>query len=468
MNRRRFISGSAMTVAALSSLPNAATAARASSTTPDHTTKVNTHMPDITSPEQQRYRKMLTEYATINCTKMLREPIGLLKHPFIVPGSVYQDSLWDWDSWLANVAISQLVADSPKLDKNLLSKYEKGSILNFLEATDDDGWMPICISVGGFGEIFEKKGDGSLANMHKPVIAQHAAFIVKAHNNDAEWLRPLIGKLEAFLGAYERNFKHAKTGLFYWKNDLAIGVDNDPSVYFRPPNSCGSIYLNCLMVKEMLAMGYIAEMLGTGTATTWRRKADALKAAINEHCWDERDGSYYSVDLNLLPNENIKGLHENLPRDWDCLIMRIDAWSNFMALWAGVASTEQAARVVLHARNTHTFNAPYGIRTLSKMEKMYNLKASGNPSNWLGPIWGITNYMVFRGLADYGYTEDAAEIAIKSINLFGRDYEQFGSLHEYYNPDTGEAILNANFQNWNLLVLNMIAWLEGRHIVREF
>ncbi len=425
-------------------------------------------MSEQISQEQQRYRTMVTKYAAENCTKMLREPVGQIKHPFIVPGSVYQDNLWDWDSWLADVAISQLVNDSPKLDKDLLSKYEKGCILNFLEATDSDGWMPICISVGGIDGIFAKKGDGSQANMHKPVLAQHAAFIAKKHNNDAEWMKEHIAKLEAFLGAYERNFKHAKTGLFYWKNDLAIGVDNDPSIFFRPDNSCGSIYLNCLMVKEMLAMGYLAELLGTGTATTWRRKADALKAAINEQCWDERDGSYYSVDLNLLSNENIKGLHENMPRDWECLIMRIDAWSNFMPLWAGVASTDQAKRVAERARDTRTFNAPYGIRTLSKMEKMFNLKASGNPSNWLGPVWGIANYMVFRGLADYGFTDEAAEIAMKSINLFGRDYEQFGTLHEYYNPDTGEGIINPNFQNWNLLVLNMIAWLEGRRIIREY
>jgi putative isomerase len=29
-------------------------------------------------------------------------------------------------------------------------------------------------------------------------------------------------------------------------------------------------------------------------------------------------------------------------------------------------------------------------------------------------------------------------------------------------------VLNKGFQNWNYLVLNMAAWLEGKDTVREF
>ena len=52
--------------------------------------------------------------------------------------------------------------------------------------------------------------------------------------------------------------------------------------------------------------------------------------------------------------------------------------------------------------------------------------------------------------------------------MLGRDFERFGELHEYYEPYTGEPIMNKGFQNWNLLALNMIAWLDGRDEVREF
>lgn len=99
---------------------------------------------------------------------------------------------------------------------------------------------------------------------------------------------------------------------------------------------------------------------------------------------------------------------------------------------------------------------------------MYNVKASGNPSSWLGPVWICANYFVWRGLVAYGYTADARDLAEKTVLLLGRDLERFGAMHEYYEPVTGEPVLNRGFQNWNLLVMNMIAWLDGRETVEEF
>ena len=113
-----------------------------------------------------------------------------------------------------------------------------------------------------------------------------------------------------------------------------------------------------------------------------------------------------------------------------------------------------------HYLNEKTFFAPFGVRTLSKMEKMYAIIKSGNPSCWLGPIWGISNYMVFDGLIKYGFDEEAKELATKTITMFGRDIEKNGEMHEYYDPETGEGINNPGFQNWNLLSLNMANWLR--------
>ena len=114
------------------------------------------------------------------------------------------------------------------------------------------------------------------------------------------------------------------------------------------------------------------------------------------------------------------------------------------------------------------FNGGFGVRTLAKTEKMYRIVKSGNPSCWLGPVWGISNYMCYRGLKNYGYDKEAAELAEKTITLFGKDLEACGELHEYYDPDTGEGVNNPGFQCWNLLVNNMIAEEEGRKAIREF
>ena len=116
----------------------------------------------------------------------------------------------------------------------------------------------------------------------------------------------------------------------------------------------------------------------------------------------------------------------------------------------------------------NAFWAPWGVRTLSKYEKMYVIKKSGNPSCWLGPIWGISNYLDFRGLVKYGFKAEATELAEKNLSLFEKDIAECGDLHEYYDPESGDPIVNKGFQNWNLLSINMLAWLNGEEVIEEF
>ncbi len=236
------------------------------------------------------------------------------------------------------------------------------------------------------------------------------------------------------------------------------------------------------MYKELLAMVYLAESLkpsGNRKRIFERSCRRTGKSAIREYCWDERDGFFYSIDLNLRPLDKpepdssklgkLFNIHAGHPRDYDCLIQRIGVWSGFLAMWAGIATPEQAERMVKDIiMNPKTFNSPFGVRTLSKMEKMYSVQASANPSNWRGPIWGISNYMVFKGLVKYGYTVEAKDLAGKTIKLFGRDFEKNQALHEYYETQSGEPLLNQGFQNWNFLVMNMIAWLQDKPVIEEF
>lgn len=419
----------------------------------------------------EKYIESLKAFIIDNCSRMMREPQGMLKHPYTVPcspeGGYYAMSLWDWDSWLISIVLGQVEADTQKTGE--YARYERGCVLNFLEYCDADGVIPINMTHEG---IMERQIEGRGRydnNMHKPVLAQHAAALVQRDQGRIDWIKPNFGKIEAFLNRYLASHVHAETGLAYWQDDFAVGVDNDPSVYYRPDKSCGSIYLNCLLYRELLAFGYLLEQNGDmKNANIWRGRAQDLADAVNRHCWDERDGTYYSVDFALRPIDENDWLHQGAPRDWPCLLLRVDNWSSFLPLWAGIAGPEQAARMVERYRDPRTFSCKGGIRTLSKLEKMYDIRASNNPSNWRGPVWGISNFMLFSGLVKYGYETDAKDMAEKTIALFGRDLELNGCLHEYYNPDNGEPIVTRGFQNWNFLVLNMIAWLEGRKYVDTY
>ena len=398
------------------------------------------------------YKKLILDYAKGNYDKMFREPAGNLKYKYIVPGSVYNDCLWDWDSWLTNIALRKIGTSAE------LEEYEKGCILNFLENMDTDGRMPIFITPD---MKYPVASDGSNQNIHKPCLVQHALFVCR-ENEDFSWLAPYFDKLETFVGFYEKNCRH-ESGLFFWLNDNAIGVDNDPCTFYRPDNSSASVYLNCMMYKELEAMAEIAAELGyDDKKSLYANMSTDLRDAIREHMWDERNGFYYSVDINMLPVDPDSTLHAGCPRHWNNVIQKIDVWSGFMAMWAGIATPEQAKRMVEeNYRNEKTFNAPYGVRTLSKLEKMYKIIKSGNPSCWLGPIWGISNYMTFAGLCNYGFDAEARELACKTVLLLGEDVKRCGEFHEYYHPETGEGVNNPGFQNWNLLVINMMEYLEN-------
>ncbi len=76
--------------------------------------------------------------------------------------------------------------------------------------------------------------------------------------------------------------------------------------------------------------------------------------------------------------------------------------------------------------------------------------------------------MVFRSLLKYGYTEEARELAQKTVALFENDIAETGVIHEYYDPEDGTPIRNPGFQSWNLLSMNMLAWLNGEAVVEEF
>ena len=423
---------------------------------------------DSTISRWREYSPVIKKFIFKDYKKMYREKGGNFKYPFLTPGSTYSDQLWDWDSYFSDVALRQiLLEDGTPADSDQAIKYERGCVLNFLHYCHIDGWVPILIQRNSV----PKPKDIYKENMHKPCLAQQAAFLVEMEHGNAEWLRNKFYKLQYFVENYKAHDRDPATGLYFWQTDHYIGVDNDPCTFYRPPRSSGSIFLNCFMYKEFRAMVYLSQRLGFNErAREYERDADDLREAIQKNCWDPRDGSFYSVDLDLLPINNEKwGFQSGAPRDYNCLIQRIDVWSDFLPMWAGIATPQQAKRIVKeHYENTETFNAPYGVRSLSKVEKMYSLRASGNPSNWDGPIWGISNYLVWRGLVKYGYNEDARKLAEKTVVLFGRDLERTGTLHEYYDPDNGLPILHPGFQDWNYLVLNMLAWLEHKPIASEF
>ena len=407
----------------------------------------------------------LKKYVTDLGNSLLSPPSHNFLHPSIVvtKKNSYPGQLWDWGNWANNIAVRQIATEQGTADA--LFAYEKGSVMNFLNEQRADGSIDIVIAS-------EPKFDLSAImphkNVHKPVLAQHVAFISK-YTLDIPWLKEIFPKLERFVSFYEENAKH-ESGLFYFFDDFAIGVDNDPATFYRPDNSSASIFLNSLMYMELGAMAYLASLIGEKEKQAqYTAKRTELKDAINRHCYDEKDGMYYSCDVNLRPIDKNVLLHSGAPRHYSTLLQRLGCWSSFLPLWAGIPTQAQAERIVKeNLLDEKAFWAEYGVRSLSKYEKMYRIVGSGNPSSWQGGVWILSNYFVFKGLLRYGYAQEGKALAEKTVSLLAQDFAKNSAFHEYYHPETGEGMFNKGFSSWNTLLANMLAYLDGKPVIEEW
>lgn len=410
----------------------------------------------------KQYRDAVAAFIKDQLPKVLKQPHSFIRYPFIDPGSVYDGNVWDWDTyWSVYGLFGMSDAFSAEENERILV-HARGNVQNFLDHQLPDGYIPMMIEVGDWPEPYlnGKHKEGVRMNMHKPFLCQQIDLISRKQGSYG-WAEPMLEPLGRYFACYEGYF-NGNCGLYVWCDDIMIGMDNDPASFGRPKDSTANIFLNGFMTEELLAMAEILTQLGQGEmAEQYRAKRDRLIDAIQAECWDARDRFFYSVDVDIR-TRSFDWFHQGLGVFWKTLPIKVRAWSGFLPMFAGFATEAQAEALVKHAFDADTFGSEYGVCTLSKDERMFDLSVTNNPSNWLGPIWLVANYVVFRGLMRYGYRQEAERIARGSLRLLGKDLAATGSLHEYYDPFTGEPIMNGGFINWNILALNMAKELEEK------
>lgn len=416
--------------------------------------------------------ELIKKYLMNNIWQVLKKPYGCFKYPFIDPGSAYSGNLWDWDSFWAVYSLINISENvlRDKEFKKILIEHSQGNVLNFLDFQLEDGYIPMMVENSGQPEpyLILKHKSGFILNMHKPFLCQQIC-LVSGLKEEFEWVKKYISNLERYFECYDRYYYNKNCGLFVWADDVMIGMDNDPASFGRPRFSTANIFLNSFMVNELKAMARILMKLNENErAAYYVLKADKLTQSIQKECWDNRDKFFYSVDVDI-KTRSYDWFHKGLGVFWNTLYIKVRTWSGFIPLWANIASKDQADYLVkLHITDKGTFSCPFGIRSLAKDEKMYNLEETNNPSNWLGPIWIIANYIVFRGLLNYNYRHEAEQLCEQTLRLLGNDLRKTGTLHEYYIPETGEPVMNGGFMNWNILAINMADELNGKPSINRF
>lgn len=403
-------------------------------------------------------RVILEKYIQEHVEALLKQPRSFIRYPFIDPGSVYDGNVWDWDTYWSVYGLFSMAELFPADLNARIVTHAEGNVRNFIDHQQPDGYIPMMIEVAEWPEpyLVMKHREGVRMNMHKPFLASQIALISR-HKGDWTWAREFVGPLERYFEYYQTYFNR-NCGLYVWHDDIMIGMDNDPASFGRPHDSTANIYLNSFMVMELQAMAELLRALGLPCEKYDAHRTELI-GAIQRECWDPRDRFFYSVDVDI-STRRFDWFHVGLGVFWKTLPIKIRVWSGFLPMLAGFATPEQAAALVGHVFDEATFASPWGVCTLAKDERMFDLSATNNPSNWLGPIWLVANYCVFKGLMNYGYRAEAEKIARGSLRLLADDLRRSGSIHEYYSPLSGEPVMNGGFINWNILALTMLRELE--------
>jgi hypothetical protein len=248
---------------------------------------------------------------------------------------------------------------------------------------------------------------------------------IYSQTHSRKFLERMYPSGEKLFSWFVKNRDSDRDGLCEWGGDPVLECVRDGEVavwdQVGPPSAFDSPDLNCMLVQEARSLERMARVLGkSADAARWRRDYTQRINLINEYCWDQQRGFYYNVTRET---------HSFSYRKTGDLLR--DEIIGFLPLWAGVATREQASSLVRKLTDTASFWRLGGIPSLSASDPYFDPKGY-----WNGPVWVEWNYLIERGLLDYGYADLASELARRvSANMISV-LKQNHELWEFYSPDT--------------------------------
>ena len=192
-----------------------------------------------------------------------------------------------------------------------------------------------------------------------------------------------------------------------------------------------SVDLNAYLYAEKGFLKSMAEALGyTEDAQKFEEEASYVRDYINENMFDDETGFYYDLQTNKDGSEK------------KLLVNRGKGTEGWLPLWAKLATNEKAALVMQNMMDEGKFNLFVPFPTASKDNDKFS------PSTyWRGPVWMDQALFGVEALQNYGYYDEAREMAVK---LFENTEGTLGDgpIRENYNPETGAGLNTKNF-SWS-------------------
>ena len=190
------------------------------------------------------------------------------------------------------------------------------------------------------------------------------------------------------------------------------------ALYGGDVRRCVPLITNCALVQYARALADVAEKLGNAAGVQkWQAEAERRAERLRDLCWDDAQEFFFEFDYTS---------GKRLPFLSLCA---------YWTLWAGIATTEQAAALV---EKLPMFEQAHGLSVTdtaypSPHPEFQNLQ-------WAYPLgWPPLQIIVVEGLVRYGYTREAERIARRFVGMMLAQYAETGKLWEVYNAITGKT-----------------------------
>jgi glycogen debranching enzyme len=137
-------------------------------------------------------------------------------------------------------------------------------------------------------------------------------------------------------------------------------------------------------------------------------------------------------------------------------LVRVPTIAAFMPLFAGTASPAHAEQLRLLLTDRHGgYHTNFALPSVPDTSRLFE------PNRyWRGPVWINMNWFVIIGLERYGFTQEAADLRRRTLELVAGS-----GFREYYNPLTGAGLGATNFSWSAALTLDMLAHVPIRQLV---
>jgi len=261
---------------------------------------------------------------------------------------------------------------------------------------------------------------------------------------DFDFLKEAYQSGKKFYDYYVSNRDKDKDGLCEWGAHAVLECVRDArvAVWDRVgwPSNFEAVDQNTMLIMEEKSLAKMAEILNlTDESKMWKDKAEFRTKLLNETFWDDGSGFYYHVD-----KETHKFTH-NKKGD-----LKIKEIIGFLPMWANAADSAAAASLLKHFNNPDEFYRKFGVPTLSADDPYYN-----PIGYWNGPIWIQWQYLIFRGLIDYGYYDEAIDLFRRVTNNITNQLKVDHNFWEFYSADDYQAGWNKTYI-WTGIIARMM------------